>query len=67
METITLNTMPCRVCGGSSTMTVSASGYEAWRKGAYVQDAFPEMLADEREMLISGTHPSCWDSLWADE
>ena len=67
MEMITLNTMPCRVCGEASTVTVPQEGYDAWRKGAYVQDAFPEMLADERELLISGTHPVCWDLLFSDE
>jgi hypothetical protein len=40
--------------------------YDNWRAGMNIQFAMPEMPADTREMLISGTHPACWDRL-ADE
>ena len=32
-----------------------------------IQHAFPEMPMETRELLISGTHPECWDSLYKDE
>lgn len=67
METVTITTRVCIVCGESSEMQISAHGYKAWKDGAYVQTAFPELAACEREMLISGTHPQCWDTLFAEE
>lgn len=58
---------PCVVCGKASIMTVDKAGYEAWQSGTHIQYAFPEMSADEREILISGTHPECWEILWKED
>jgi hypothetical protein len=33
-------------------------------KGMFIQDVFPELNADEREFMISGTHPACWDEMF---
>jgi len=30
-------------------------------EGEFVQNVFPEMSPEDRELLISGTHPACWD------
>jgi hypothetical protein len=57
----------CRVCGKTSTLEVDADKYERWRTGELAQKVFPEMSADEREVLISGTHPACWDRLFSKE
>ena len=64
---ITITTRRCMVCGQVSEMSLPADGYHRWQDGAYVQHAFPSLNAGEREMLISGTHPACWDLLFADE
>lgn len=58
---------PCCVCGEQAVVTVTKDGLEAWRGGAYVQRAFPEMKPDQRELLVSGTHPKCWDELFPPE
>lgn len=61
-------TKPCVVCGKTSRVTVPLAGYIAWRHhGEFVQNAFPEMSADNRELLISGTHPACWAELFNEE
>ena len=60
-------TKPCPECGESSVITLPLNGYRAWRAGAYIQEAFRTMSAADREMLITGTHPVCWDKLFADE
>ena len=39
-------------------------GKKAYEQGAFVQDAFPNLNIDEREQIISGTHPQCWDELF---
>ena len=42
--------------------------YARWQRGelGYVQDAFPQLNAEEREFLISGTTPEEWDDLFGD-
>ena len=61
---VTIRTKPCMQCGNSSELTVPAEGLAEWTAGAFVQHAFPTLSADEREMLISGTHPTCWDQMF---
>ena len=34
---------------------------------AYIQDAFPNLNATQREQIISGTHPKCWDEIFAEK
>lgn len=36
-------------------------------QGEFIQDVFPELSVDEREIFISGTHPECWDRLYSDD
>lgn len=67
MTTINYTTRPCTVCGHTTTVPLDADAYTQWKNGAYVQDAFRSMSADERELLISGTHSECWAKLFDDE
>lgn len=62
-----IRTEICQVCGQAAVVAVSDEGYEKWKAGAFVQEAFPELSSGARELLISGTHPECWDSLFADD
>ena len=51
----------CPFCGEMHEVHVNEDDYWDWQDGALVQDAFPYLTADEREMLISGICPKCWD------
>lgn len=53
----------CAYCGDENRVKVSYHRKKAWQQGAYAQDAFNNLTPDERELLISGTHPECWDRL----
>lgn len=66
-EKAILRTIPCLRCKEASTLTVAVSEYEAWVGGTLIQRAFPTMPVGEREMLISGIHPKCWDEMFRDE
>lgn len=66
-ETMTVQTPVCFHCHRAGFVTVLKTDYERYKAGALAQVAFPEMLPGEREMLISGTHPKCWDEMFADE
>lgn len=64
---VTLDLLPCIVCGKSSQMVVSIKGFIAWQKDTFIQDAFPELKADEREMLMTGIHSSCFNQIFDEE
>jgi len=51
------------VCGVSDSVIVPSAGFFNWKNGAFVQDAFPELSADDREMLMTGTHNLCWEKM----
>lgn len=37
----------------------------AYNRGEYAQVAFPELDKALREQIISGTHPKCWEEMFA--
>lgn len=39
----------------------------AWQNGAHIQTVMPELTADQREFLISGTMPGEWDEIFEEE
>lgn len=59
---------PCIVCKKRAEIEVSDEGYHRWAVlGQLAQTAFPNMSDDERELLITGTHPKCWDQIFPEE
>jgi hypothetical protein len=63
MNVVTRN---CVVCGRNGMMEeVDALGYLRWSElGEHIQDALPELDADQRELLMTGTHAHCWQTMW---
>jgi hypothetical protein len=65
METMTILTQ-CPDCGHGEDIVVNERDYFRWRSGMFVQDAFPYLSADEREMIKTGICPDCWDLYLSD-
>ena len=60
-------TKQCAWCGEHIVINMTYRQHEAYvNRTAYVQDIFPHVSKAEREMLISGTHPHCWDEMFAE-
>ena len=57
----------CPYCKKTTRLFVREENFIKWRKGALVQKAFPEMSADNREMLITGICPTCWIAMFERE
>ena len=58
----------CVVCGKvHEPIVLDAEKYYRWESGESIQSVFPEMSPDEREILISGTCPECWNVLFPEE
>lgn len=64
---ITIVRKHCVVCDQVNEVAVRTSQYAAWVAGALVQDVFPAFTPAEREEVMTGTHPECWDELFDDE
>ena len=54
----------CPFCGRANEVEVNEMDYLDWQDGMVAQDAFPYLNANEREMLISGICPTCWDGMF---
>ena len=68
MTTINVETKPCPFCNIQHYVEVDSKDLNAWlNKGLHVQDAFPYLGADDREMLLTGTCASCWDEHFSEE
>lgn len=57
----------CPICGGINYITIKAEDYQKYKKGALVQDAFPYLSAEERELILSGTCSRCWDKCFGED
>lgn len=54
-------------CGHANWIEVNEEDYWNWQDGELVQDAFPYLTSEEREMLISGICPLCWEETFNGE
>ena len=57
----------CPFCGHAHEVEVNEMDYWDWQDGELAQNAFPYLSADEREMLISGICPTCWDKMFGSD
>ena len=68
-QIVAVRTSP--VTGKDNQMVINATHEEfiAWHEGALIQDAMPNATVDQREFLISGCTPDCWNAMsssWED-
>lgn len=57
----------CPFCGKGHEIEVNEIDYLDWQDGEHAQNAFPYLEANEREMLISGICPDCWNGMFGQE
>lgn len=62
---LTVITNTCPVCGHPGRVTgVDPAALNRWLAGAHIQDVMPKLSVADRELLMSGTHDDCFDSLF---
>jgi len=66
-DTIAVKTKTCMVCDKYEVWSLDREAVTRWQEGENIQSAFPDMKAADREVLITGTHPACWDKLFPAE
>lgn len=57
-------TPQCMFCGKASVVTMTDDELAAYRRERFIQEALPNWTPDQRELLISGTHPECWTRMF---
>ncbi len=62
-----VQTKPCISCGEVSTLELEPEKVRRYEAGEHVQNVWPEKSPGERELLITGTHPDCWDKMFPEE
>ena len=67
IEDANFTTKPCIRCGKVTQLKLDATKVVRYRAGEHVQNVWPDKSDDEREMLITGTHPACWDQMFGDD
>ena len=60
-------TVTCPICGAESHMVLDYRSFENWMNGELVQNAFPYLDANERELLVSGICSECWSKMFPSE
>lgn len=59
-------TGPCKKTGRPYSVKVPGEALYKYRRGARIQDAFPDMSKDDREFLMSGYSPEGWKLIFGD-
>lgn len=63
-----LVTPRCPICNEASQIEVDAFSVMRWSVfGELIQNAFPDLSPDDRELIQTGTHPECWNTLFGEE
>lgn len=61
-------TRTCLHCHKDTTFGMTQEQYNLWAvEHNYVQDVFRHVNAQIREIIISGTHPECWNEIFTEE
>ena len=55
-------TKQCMLTGDTNTMEihVTQDQLDAWKNGMLIQDAMPNLTAEHREFIMTGTTPEVW-------
>lgn len=60
-------TKRCTHCKEITLFALTKDEYERlFIKNEFIHVVFPHLTAEEREVMISGTHPKCWDEMFGD-
>lgn len=64
MSLMLVETRRCIHCGEKTMLALESGRLARLQAGEHVQNVWPEKPASWREMLITGTHPKCWDEMF---
>jgi hypothetical protein len=53
----------CKTCGKTYKFEINPKGYVRWEEGTPIQVALPELTPSQRELMISQTCDTCFDTI----
>ena len=56
----------CSVTGEKFSVTVRDADLAAWKNGMLIQNAMPDLSADEREFVMTRITPAEWERMWGE-
>jgi len=57
----------CPDCKRERSVSVPRDGYDRWQRGEYIQRALSGLTDDDRERLLTGICPDCFEQLFGNE
>ena len=66
MHTDICKTYTCISCNKSRTLSLDINEYNNWKAGKSIQQAFPEIDPNTRELMISGMCGECFKAMCAE-
>lgn len=58
----------CINCRKTNSITLDDKDYEIWKSTQrHIQSIFHYLSIDERELLLTGTHPECWIAMFPED
>tara|TARA_Y100000361_G_C11024734_1_gene271530 strand:- start:344 stop:562 length:219 start_codon:yes stop_codon:yes gene_type:complete len=67
LREISVETPPCIMCKETGIVKgVKENDWRRWQRNPrpLIQDIFPYLDPDEREQIMTGTHPKCWEEMF---
>jgi len=56
----------CPQCKQNNAILVNNIDFSLWKnQSRHVQDVFTWLTSEEREILITGIHPKCWNEMFS--
>ena len=63
VEQVILNNT-CIHCGEANQITLDAVALANWRNRELIQNVFPNLNYQQREIIQTGIHPECWEEMF---
>lgn len=58
----------CYHCHEENFIALDPEDLESWKTTEkYIQDAFPYLNSDQRELVKTGIHPDCWTAMFGED
>ncbi len=61
---ITIISNTCFICNEENEIYLFQKQYLEWMDGLLIQDAFPTLSFEQRELIKTGIHPDCWNKIY---
>ena len=56
-----------KTCTFCTVLELDEQRIKNWRDGAYIQNVFPDLTPDQRELMMTGTCGECWDKMMGEQ